>query len=137
MLRWTESCSENGARLDPRDASPFERKGKTRGVTCSQSEDAMLDPVSKKGRLFASSESAVKSIAHDARHGVAEVPPPAPASPRAPAPASRTQRAPKEPRIERIARRAHEIYVARGGEHGKALDDWLRAEREIDAEDDQ
>ena len=107
-------------------------------MTCSQSEDAMLDPLSKKGRRFASSESpAVKSIAHDVRHGVAEAVRPTPASPRAPAPASRTERAPKEPRIERIARRAHEIYVARGGEHGKALDDWLRAEREIDAEDDQ
>jgi hypothetical protein len=39
-----------------------------------------------------------------------------------------------ESRISRIARRAHEIYVARGGEHGKALEDWLQAEREIDAE---
>jgi hypothetical protein len=39
-----------------------------------------------------------------------------------------------ETRIERIARRAHEIYEARGGEHGKALEDWLQAEREIDAE---
>jgi hypothetical protein len=32
----------------------------------------------------------------------------------------------------RIAERAHQIYEARGGEHGKALDDWLQAEREID-----
>ena len=39
-----------------------------------------------------------------------------------------------EARISRIARRAHEIYEARGGEHGKALEDWLQAEREIDAE---
>lgn len=39
-----------------------------------------------------------------------------------------------ESRISKIARRAHEIYVARGGEHGKALEDWLQAEREIDAE---
>jgi hypothetical protein len=39
-----------------------------------------------------------------------------------------------ESRISRIARRAHEIYRARGGEHGKALEDWLQAEREIDAE---
>ncbi len=39
-----------------------------------------------------------------------------------------------ESRISRIARRAHEIYEARGGAHGKALEDWLRAEREIDAE---
>jgi Protein of unknown function (DUF2934) len=36
--------------------------------------------------------------------------------------------------MNRIARRAHEIYEARGGEHGKALEDWLQAEREVDAE---
>jgi len=36
--------------------------------------------------------------------------------------------------MNRIASRAHDIYEARGGEHGKALDDWLRAEREIDSE---
>jgi DUF2934 family protein len=36
--------------------------------------------------------------------------------------------------MNRIARRAHEIYEARGGEHGKAMEDWLQAEREIDAE---
>jgi Protein of unknown function (DUF2934) len=41
-----------------------------------------------------------------------------------------------ESRISKIARRAHEIYQARGGEHGKALEDWLQAEREIDAEMD-
>ena len=33
-----------------------------------------------------------------------------------------------------IAARAHEIYQARGGEHGKAVEDWLQAEREIDGE---
>jgi hypothetical protein len=42
----------------------------------------------------------------------------------------------KEPRIERIARRAHELYEQRGGMHGKDLQDWLQAEREIDAADD-
>jgi hypothetical protein len=42
-----------------------------------------------------------------------------------------------ESRISRIARRAHQIYEARGGEHGKALEDWLQAEREIDAEMEQ
>jgi hypothetical protein len=40
-------------------------------------------------------------------------------------------------RMNRIARRAHELYEARGGQHGKALDDWLQAEREIDAEAEQ
>lgn len=38
-------------------------------------------------------------------------------------------------RMNRIAHRAHRIYERRGGEHGTALDDWLQAEREIDAED--
>ena len=40
---------------------------------------------------------------------------------------------PPEPRMSRIARRAHEIYEARGGVDGKALEDWLQAEREIDS----
>ena len=35
--------------------------------------------------------------------------------------------------MNRIARRAHEIYEARGGEHGKAMEDWLQAERDVDA----
>ena len=33
-----------------------------------------------------------------------------------------------------IAIRAREIYEARGGAHGQDLDDWLQAEREIDAD---
>jgi hypothetical protein len=37
-------------------------------------------------------------------------------------------------RLSRIARRAHEIYEARGGQDGRDLDDWLQAEREVDAE---
>jgi hypothetical protein len=41
---------------------------------------------------------------------------------------------PSESRLNRIATRAHEIYAARGGENGKALEDWLRAEQEIDAD---
>ena len=41
---------------------------------------------------------------------------------------------PSESRMNRIARRAHEIYEARGGEHGKAMEDWLQAEREVDAD---
>jgi hypothetical protein len=32
---------------------------------------------------------------------------------------------------ERITRRAYEIYLQRGGEHRRDLDDWLEAEREI------
>jgi len=29
-----------------------------------------------------------------------------------------------------IARRAYEIYVQRGGENGKDVEDWLRAEKQ-------
>ena len=34
------------------------------------------------------------------------------------------------PLQERIRRRAHEIYLERGGEDGFELDDWLQAEQE-------
>jgi len=44
---------------------------------------------------------------------------------------------PAEPRMSRIARRAHEIYEARGGRHGRAMEDWLTAERQIDDEIDR
>ena len=37
-------------------------------------------------------------------------------------------------RMNRIAERAHEIYQSRGGAEGRALEDWLQAEREIDTE---
>jgi Protein of unknown function (DUF2934) len=30
-----------------------------------------------------------------------------------------------------IASRAYELFVARGGEHGRDWDDWLSAEREL------
>ena len=30
-----------------------------------------------------------------------------------------------------IARRAHQLFVERGGEHGRDWEDWLRAEREL------
>ena len=43
----------------------------------------------------------------------------------------------KPSRLNRIARRAHEIYEARGGQDGRDLDDWLQAEREVDAEIDE
>ena len=37
----------------------------------------------------------------------------------------------KEPSAEEIARRAHELYLQRGGEHGKDVEDWVRAEKEL------
>ncbi|ADO70588.1 DUF2934 domain-containing protein [Stigmatella aurantiaca] len=35
------------------------------------------------------------------------------------------------PSNEQIARRAYEIYLARGGEHGSNEQDWFQAEREL------
>jgi hypothetical protein len=36
-----------------------------------------------------------------------------------------------EIREERIRLRAYELFQKRGGEHGRALDDWLQAEAEF------
>ncbi len=30
-----------------------------------------------------------------------------------------------------ISRRAHELFISRGGEHGKDVEDWLQAENEV------
>ena len=35
-------------------------------------------------------------------------------------------------REEEIRRRAYEIYLERGEQPGRALDDWLQAERELE-----
>jgi DUF2934 family protein len=32
---------------------------------------------------------------------------------------------------DRVAQRAYELYLARGGGEGRAMDDWLSAEREL------
>lgn len=37
----------------------------------------------------------------------------------------------KYPSDEQIQKRAHEIYTKRGGQDGRALDDWLAAEEEL------
>jgi len=42
--------------------------------------------------------------------------------------------APLAPPTEAIAARAFDLFVARGGEHGHDIEDWLRAERELAAE---
>ena len=40
----------------------------------------------------------------------------------------------REPSGEEIARRAYELYLQRGGEHGKDVEDWARAEKELSGE---
>jgi hypothetical protein len=37
----------------------------------------------------------------------------------------------KEKSREEIARRAHELYVERGRQDGRDLEDWIRAEKEL------
>jgi hypothetical protein len=37
----------------------------------------------------------------------------------------------RDPITEAIANRAYELFLARGGEQGHDLDDWLRAEQEL------
>ena len=40
----------------------------------------------------------------------------------------------REPSGEEIARRAHELYLQRGGEHGRDVEDWVRAAKELSEE---
>ena len=42
---------------------------------------------------------------------------------------ARSQR--RRPANEDIAKRAYEIFLARGSSHGSDLEDWLQAEREL------
>ena len=42
-----------------------------------------------------------------------------------------TRRLLREVLERKIAARAYELYVARGGAEGAALDDWLQAERDV------
>jgi hypothetical protein len=44
---------------------------------------------------------------------------------------TKSARAPAAPTSEQIAARAYELFVARGGEHGHDVEDWLAAEREL------
>jgi len=37
----------------------------------------------------------------------------------------------RDPITEAIAFRAYELFLARGGQHGRDLEDWLQAEREL------
>lgn len=37
------------------------------------------------------------------------------------------------PSLEEVRQRAYDIHVERSGTHGQDLDDWLQAERELEA----
>jgi hypothetical protein len=53
----------------------------------------------------------------------------APAKPKRPSPAKK----PGGISDKDVAKRAHEIYEARGGHHGADMDDWLEAEKQLRA----
>jgi len=38
---------------------------------------------------------------------------------------------PKMPTAEQIEKRAYELYLERGGQDGRSLEDWLAAEKEL------
>ena len=44
------------------------------------------------------------------------------------------QSSPTEEHPNAVARRAYELYQARGGEPGHELEDWLNAEQELNKE---
>ena len=54
--------------------------------------------------------------------------------PRAKAAAPRAEQFPLE---ERVRMRAYELYVLRGNESGSEMDDWLQAEDEVRADEEQ
>ncbi len=46
----------------------------------------------------------------------------------------RVARAPQPPRLldeQEIAKRAYQLFIARGAEHGRDIDDWLLAKQEL------
>jgi hypothetical protein len=45
--------------------------------------------------------------------------------------ANSVERLASEPTHDDIARRAYQLYETRGGEHGRDLEDWFQAEREL------
>ncbi len=42
-----------------------------------------------------------------------------------------TETSDKRPTEKQIARRAYEMYTARGNENGRDIDDWLAAEKQL------
>src|SRR5712692_2868358 len=43
----------------------------------------------------------------------------------------RTENPNRSPSQEQVAKRAYQIFQARGGEHGRHLEDWEQAEQEL------
>jgi hypothetical protein len=59
--------------------------------------------------------------------------PPAPAAAAETTTVETTTTEVRTPSHDEIARRAYELFLARGRQHGRAQEDWLSAERELRA----
>lgn len=46
-------------------------------------------------------------------------------------PVKKTATAKKQSNSDAVAKRAYELFIARGGQHGYHIEDWLTAEKEI------
>jgi hypothetical protein len=62
---------------------------------------------------------------------------PAPAKPRRRSPAAPADQGRELPREERVRQLAYSYYEQRGAGDGQAMDDWLRAEQVIEADEVQ
>jgi hypothetical protein len=40
----------------------------------------------------------------------------------------------REPSIEEVSRQAYNLYLERGGEHGRDIEDWVKAEKDLSVE---
>jgi Protein of unknown function (DUF2934) len=82
----------------------------------------------KTSPSFSGGSSAAESWASSAANPDAPSTDPTPSRGTAPAPDPDPDRGGSR---ERIAARAYELYLQRGGAHGRETEDWLEAEREI------
>jgi len=82
-------------------------------------------------------KNSTATVDNDVRHTKAEVAPlrPAGTASRSAATASKPNRAPAQgPTPEQVARRAHEIWVKNGCQHGQDRQNWLEAEAQLKKE---
>ena len=85
---------------------------------------------------MATKKGETKEVAKRSTARTPPAPPPAPASritTRSKTEAPKLARPPHQPTNEEIARRAYQLYVQRGYQHGHHLEDWQRAETELRA----
>lgn len=111
----------------------------TKGATEAKTKSA--DKVAKVSKTSKPAKVAVKPTETKASEKKPAKRAPSMAAPSTEAKPARTRRAPVRtaqvmteqaaPSPGEIARRAYELYIERGGNHGRDLEDWLEAERQL------